>query len=126
MFYWVNEYFDIIGDTINVTEDKLTITGTKDTTWNHATFGARKIKSTDIGIYKWSLKFTGSITGISFGISDKERRDTVFAWDDTANYYGLLRKNKFRKGDQGDMIMTDYLHKLNILNILIKLILFWI
>ena len=72
IFYWINEYFDIIRNATNVTVDKLSLAARSNTkNWNNSSFGASKIKSTNTGIYKWSLSKSGN-ERILIGITDAD------------------------------------------------------
>ena len=82
MFYWMNEYFEIICDKINVSEDKLSlIAGENVRHGNNASFGAQKINSTNPRIYKWTLSNVGNNL---IGLTDSNRTIT--------NLYGIMRQ----------------------------------
>ena len=97
MFYWMNEYFEIIGDTIDASKDNSTITATKATQdWGNANFCAQRIQSTNEGIYKWTLLMTGDDIVIGISDADGTKISDAFAWDNDANFYGILCKSGYK------------------------------
>ena len=61
-FYHPKEYFEIIGQDIEISYDKLTITSS-DLSWNNTTYGKNWIDSTSNTITKWTFKINKLVTG---------------------------------------------------------------
>ena len=95
MFYWMNEYFEFIGDTVIASENQLTITSMGDAIdcWQNTSFGKQIIQSTNEGIYKWILSVIGGDAVIGISDSDQIRTDNHFAWDNHTNYYALVSRS---------------------------------
>lgn len=106
MFYWMKEFFKIHGDTVTLSDDRLAVTLSSDTSnLKNACFGAQLITSIDKVRHKWTLQIKQWAPYGLIGVSDKTRTDTAFIWDKEAHYYGLGIKMQrtMRKNEDGTM-----------------------
>ena len=104
LFYWINEYFEIVGDNLNASEDKLTISCNQPVSrWCNASFGHRKIKSGLTGVYRWTFKWFGRHIAFCVTDADGTVTDKACAWGENTNYYGIFIATgfKLRRGEGG-------------------------
>ena len=92
IFYHLNEWFESIGDNVKISENKCLLTRTKGGIVGCSHFGAIKIKSTDGGIYKWTIK---AFQNIIVGVSNQKSTDSplYFKGPDVI-YYAFSKDTK--------------------------------
>ena len=92
MYYWMNEYFDVINKHfISRSDNKMVIkrfAGNKG--WDNSNFCKKRVHSTSNNIYKWTLKIISKKhdANVLLGITGNERTDKLFIWDQKARFYG--------------------------------------
>ena len=109
-YFFINEYFDIIGPDCTVSEDKYSIMKNKENSWNDTCYGHTLIPSTIKNtVCKWHLKIDSVTTGATIGISSKAIPDKPL-WKNCCadGYHYCLWNNGLTGSSQSGGIWKTY------------------
>ena len=92
-YYWINEYLDVINESVvSRSDDKMIITNKTRDTWNNISVGKTTINSISNGVYKWKLKFSGSDLDAMMGVTNGNDVSQSVASDSLSTCYGYFSK----------------------------------
>ena len=103
LYYFIGDYFDVLGDSIELSKDKTVITKTESSGWSNSNYGKICIDSQSNAIFKWYLKLNKMMDSLCdaqiFIASDCKITKCPVTWNNySTNYYGFYIGNGERYG----------------------------